>query len=759
MRFFPRSVGRLAAASRKRAGGRHLTAEPLERRELLTVLTATRLADVTVTPAGVQVGKPSGPPDPAGSVLVISDTSGNNTIQVKPSTVTPGAVDVIFNGQRSTWTGPIEAIVAHGGSGKDTITVDPALTINAFLFAGKGNDSLTGGGGNDVLVGGAGNDVLSGGGGRNLLVAGSGTSQLYGNLPQAHSAPGGGSALLAGSFPQDYTLPFMQNLAAAWTSGNSYDARVAAIKQLLGSSFQGDPRGDLVYEASQADWVLSAQTRDQVSLPVALANSMASVTVSANGVQVGPQDGPSDPAGSVLVVSGTSGNDTIQVKPSIVTAGAVDVILNGQRSTWTGPIEAIVVHGGSGNDTITVDPALTINAFLFAGKGNDSLTGGGGNDVLVGGAGNDVLSGGGGRDLLVAGSGTSQLYGNLSQSLGAADGANALLAGSFAQDYSLPFMQNLAAIWTGTATQTARIAAIKQLLGSSFRADPYGDTIYEASQADWVLSSQPRDQVRYCVPGIQGAWFSGPVRDGNGFEDFTVQSNTERTANVIRVLLPSTLTPGTAYRTVYVLPVEAGLGSYFGDGLQTVQQLGPKVTNNAIFVEPTFSDIPWFCDSATNPQVRQETYFCSVVVPFIDQQFPVLAQASGRLLMGFSKSGWGAFTLLLRHPDMFGRAVAWDSPLAMTDPSIAQGFPQALGTAQNFRNYEVSSLLRQDAALLHNQPPRLFMFGYCYYAADLQATDQLMTSLGIPHVYEPGSYLLHNWTSGWVGTAVQYALS
>ncbi len=415
MKFFSHSVGRRAAASSKRTGRRRLTAEPLERREPLTVLTATRLADVTVTPAGVQVGKPSGPADPAGAVLVISGTSGNDTIQVKPSTVTPGAVDVILNGQRTTWTGPIEAIVAHGGSGNDTITVDPALAINAFLFGGNGNDTLTGGGGNDVLVGGAGNDVLSGGGGRDLLVAGSGTSQLYGNLPLAHSAQGGGSALLAGSFVQDYTLPFVENLAAAWTSGNSYDARVATIKQLLGNSFQADPRGDVVCEASQADWVLSAQTRDQISLPVALANSMASVTVSASGVQIGSQDGPADAAGSVLVVSGTSGNDTIQVKPSTVTPGALDVILNGQRSTWTGSIEAIVVQGGSGNDTISVDPAITINAFLFGGNGNDTLTGGGGNDVLVGGTGNDVLSGGGGRDLLVAGSGSSKLYGNLPQ--------------------------------------------------------------------------------------------------------------------------------------------------------------------------------------------------------------------------------------------------------------------------------------------------------------------------------------------------------
>ena len=117
------SAERLAATARKmepvpRGGekAKRPTAsdgQALEHRELLSVCTASRLADVTVTSTGVQVGKPNGPPDPAGAVLVITATSGNNTIQVKPSTVTAGAVDVLFNGQRSTWTGPIEAIVAH----------------------------------------------------------------------------------------------------------------------------------------------------------------------------------------------------------------------------------------------------------------------------------------------------------------------------------------------------------------------------------------------------------------------------------------------------------------------------------------------------------------------------------------------------------------------------------------------------------------------------------------------------------------------
>jgi hypothetical protein len=37
------------------------------------------------------------------------------------------------------------------------------------------------------------------------------------------------------------------------------------------------------------------------------------------------------------------------------------------------------------------------------------------------------------------------------------------------------------------------------------------------------------------------------------------------------------------------------------------------------------------------------------------------------LLTGASKSGWGAFSLILRHPDFFGYAAPWDTPFMMSE--------------------------------------------------------------------------------------------
>ena len=54
---------------------------------------------------------------------------------------------------------------------------------------------------------------------------------------------------------------------------------------------------------------------------------------------------------------------------------------------------------------------------------------------------------------------------------------------------------------------------------------------------------------------------------------------------------------------------------------------------------PSFSHLPWFADHPTNAKIAQESYLLQDILP----------RLSGRiLLLGFSKSGNGAVTLLLR---------------------------------------------------------------------------------------------------------------
>ena len=255
----------------------------------------------------------------------------------------------------------------------------------------------------------------------------------------------------------------------------------------------------------------------------------------------------------------------------------------------------------------------------------------------------------------------------------------------------------------------------------------------------------------------------GPAqRDDDGFLAHRVQSPYQAAATQVRVLLPDDLVPGELvsgqrYPVIYVLPVEPGRATRYGDGLVEVRKQNLQNKFGAIFVGPTFSDLPWYADHPANPQVWQETYFLSVVVPLVERSYPVSTRPADRLLLGFSKSGWGAWSLLLRHLDLFGRAAAWDAPLMMTE--IGQyGDQKIFGTQENFAQYRLIDLLRKHAPQLR-QEKRLVLTGYGNFQQHHQQAHALLEELRIPHDYRNGPQRKHDWHSGWVAEAVEQLMA
>jgi enterochelin esterase-like enzyme len=257
--------------------------------------------------------------------------------------------------------------------------------------------------------------------------------------------------------------------------------------------------------------------------------------------------------------------------------------------------------------------------------------------------------------------------------------------------------------------------------------------------------------------GVPDTIVSAAIKDDHGILVHEVTSPFEAGKTTIRVLLPDTINPGKPYPVIYVLPVEAGDEHRFGDGMLEVKQRNLQNTTNVIFVMPTFSHLPWYADHPTNPQIRQETYFLQVVVPFVDSHYPVRKEAAGRLLLGFSKSGWGAYSLLLRHPDLFGKAAAWDAPLMMDHPG-PYGSGQIFATQQNFEKYRISNLLEREAPHLRDTS-RLILMGYGNFRDQIQQAHDLMTKLNIQHDYRDGPKRSHDWSSGWVPEAVEMLIA
>ena len=112
-------------------------------------------------------------------------------------------------------------------------------------------------------------------------------------------------------------------------------------------------------------------------------------------------------SGGILMVNGTSGNDTMNVAAA---NGILTATVNGQSLSFgSAAVTDVWMHGLAGNDAIT--NATSYGMYMYGDDGNDTLAGGTGNDSIDGGAGNDSITGGDGNDLLIGGAGDDILTG------------------------------------------------------------------------------------------------------------------------------------------------------------------------------------------------------------------------------------------------------------------------------------------------------------------------------------------------------------
>lgn len=240
-------------------------------------------------------------------------------------------------------------------------------------------------------------------------------------------------------------------------------------------------------------------------------------------------------------------------------------------------------------------------------------------------------------------------------------------------------------------------------------------------------------------------------RTDEGWFVHTLESEYQSGPTQIRVLLPNDVEPGKRYPVLYVLPVEANTEHRYGDGLAEVKRCNIPTRYGVICVAPTFAQLPWYADHPTDKGIRQESYVLKTVVPFVEQNYPALAERRGRWLLGFSKSGWGAWSLLARNPDVFDRAAAWDAPLEMPRFEMFGAGP-IFGTQEHFETYRVLPALKA-CTKLHDKP-RLVLTGYDNFRDQHESAHQKLTEWKIPHIYRDGPKRKHTWDSGWVEESV-----
>ncbi len=250
------------------------------------------------------------------------------------------------------------------------------------------------------------------------------------------------------------------------------------------------------------------------------------------------------------------------------------------------------------------------------------------------------------------------------------------------------------------------------------------------------------------------------------FEVHSLDSPFQAKATSLRILLPDELEKGKRYRVLYVLPVhEDGLHTH-GDGLVELQKLNVHNEHQLICVAPAFTSKPWFADHDQNPEKLDESHLLKTVIPFVEKHYPVRTDREGRLLIGFSKSGWGAMTLLLRHPDVFDKAVGWDPGIRVDTGPFDEKFDRDMrvardfGSYENFERYRISKLVKTKGKTLGNEV-RLFYFNRDGNARALGGAriHNLLIENGVPHRYVMEPYREHRWDSGWIPEAIEFLIA
>jgi hypothetical protein len=154
--------------------------------------------------------------------------------------------------------------------------------------------------------------------------------------------------------------------------------------------------------------------------------------------------------------------------------------------------------------------------------------------------------------------------------------------------------------------------------------------------------------------------------DGNGVQLYNVTWNTLGSHPfAVEVLAPDHPSANYPHSFLYALPVEAGLAqSNYGNGLDALQQLGVQNQYNATIIEPIFPIDPWYADNPNDATIDFETFMATFLPAWVDSTLATTGTEEN-LLIGFSKSGYGALDLLFKHPSVFAAAAAWDFPADM----------------------------------------------------------------------------------------------
>ena len=267
--------------------------------------------------------------------------------------------------------------------------------------------------------------------------------------------------------------------------------------------------------------------------------------------------------------------------------------------------------------------------------------------------------------------------------------------------------------------------------------------------------------VLLCAVGAEtaGVVVSGPEQGENGFPTYTLNSPYQSRPTAVEVLTPDGMAAGKLYPVLYLLPVNDGIMNQWGSGIVEARRHDLANRHQVICVSPEYDYTPWYGDHPSEPALAQESYLIRAVIPMIEERFPVVKGPTGRALLGFSKSGFGAISIALKNPGFIGSAAAWDAPLTMRSYFPGEdAMVRVFETEANFGRYCIPALVEKHVARLRNGTPSITLVSNANPEDSVSTLHALLEEKEVPHRYAVDSKRDHTWTSGWLPVVTDPAI-
>jgi Domain of unknown function (DUF4347)/Tryptophan-rich Synechocystis species C-terminal domain/Putative esterase len=244
--------------------------------------------------------------------------------------------------------------------------------------------------------------------------------------------------------------------------------------------------------------------------------------------------------------------------------------------------------------------------------------------------------------------------------------------------------------------------------------------------------------------------------DSSGAQVYDITNAVGLEPFAVRVLTPQHPSTNYQHSFLYDLPVEPGLAqSTYGSGLDELEGLDVEDQYNATIIEPIFPIDSWYADNPNDPTVNYETFVADILPQWVDSNFSITGNEQN-LLVGFSKSGYGALDLELKHPSVFSAVAAFDFPGDMTSyDTFGSSSANDYGTQENFQNnYELSENFINALKAPFTTQDRILISEGPVFQSQVADFDTLLTSQGIAHTLLTQTNDAHSWSGGWLSGAI-----